>query len=176
MHDGLAASLTVTKQYLAGNLGEIDIAVVLHEWEKSIAFRDAVLLSEKEKLFDNASSSGVSIQIKGEEPTGSAAELTYVAMQVCLNNAIQYAKATKLSVSIQKNEDKYSVVIRNNGKPPEKVITEGGGLTNLRCRIENSGGIMTVYSLPEFSLVMDLPKTDNAEEGGRDSSEKNINC
>ncbi len=46
-------------------------------------------------------------------------------MQVCLNNAIQYAKATKLSVSIQKNEDKYSVVIRNNGKPPEKVITEG---------------------------------------------------
>lgn len=81
-----------------------------------------------------------------------------------------------MSVSIQENEDKYSVVIRNNGKPPEKVITEGGGLTNLRRRIEKSGGIMTVYSLPEFSLVMDLPKTDNAEEGGRDSSEKNINC
>ena len=70
MHDGLAASLTVTKQYLAGNLGEIDIAVVLHEWEKSIAFRDAVLLSEKEKLFDNASSSGVSIQIKGKNQQG----------------------------------------------------------------------------------------------------------
>ena len=176
MRDGLAASLTVTKQYLAGNLGEIDIAVVLHEWEKSIAFRDAVLLSEKEKLFDNANSSGVSIQIKGEEPTGSAAELMYMAMQVCLNNAIQYAKATELTVSIQENEDKYSVVIRNNGKPPEKVITEGGGLTNLRRRIEKSGGIMTVHSLPEFSLVMDLPKTDNAEKGGEDSSEKNINC
>ena len=81
-----------------------------------------------------------------------------------------------MSVSIQENEDKYSVVIRNNGKPPEKVLTEGGGLTNLRRRIEKSGGIMTVHSLPEFSLVMDLPNTDNAEKGGEDSSEKNINC
>ena len=100
----------------------------------------------------------------------------YMAMQVCLNNAIQYAKATELTVCIRKNGNKYSVVIRNNGKPPEKVITESGGLTNLRRRIEKSGGIMTVHSLPEFSLVMDLPNTDNAEKGGEDSSEKNINC
>lgn len=48
------------------------------------------------------------------------------------------------------NEGSYTVVIRNNGKPPEKEITEGGGLTNLRHRIENSGGKMTVQSLPMF--------------------------
>ena len=55
-------------------------------------------------------------------------------------------------------------MIRNNGKPPEKKITEGGGLTNLRHQIENSGGKMTVQSMPEFSLVIEMPKHGNSEE------------
>ena len=87
MHDSLAACITVTKQYLAGDLGEVDAGMVLQEWGKSIAFREADLLSAKEKLFHDAKSSGVMVRMKGEEPKGSAADLMYVAMQVCLNNA-----------------------------------------------------------------------------------------
>ena len=45
MHDSLAACITVTKQYLAGDLGEVDAGMVLQEWEKSIAFREAALPS-----------------------------------------------------------------------------------------------------------------------------------
>ena len=135
MHDSLAACITVTKQYLAGDLGEVDAGMVLQEWEKSIAFREAALLSAKEKLFHDAKSSGVMVQMKGEEPKGSAADLMYVAMQVCLNNAIQYAQATELEINIWNNADNYTVMIGNNGKQPEKTIMEGGGLTNLRHRI-----------------------------------------
>ena len=158
MHDSLAASITVTKQYLAGDLGEVDAGMVLQEWEKSIAFREAALLSAKEKLFHDAKSSGVMIQMKGEEPKGSAADLMYVAMQVCLNNAIQYAQATELEINIWNNADNYTVMIGNNGKQPEKTIMEGGGLTNLRHRIEAAGGTMNVQSLPKFSLIIDIPK------------------
>ena len=158
MHDSLAACITVTKQYLAGDLGEVDAGMVLLEWEKSIAFREAALLSAKEKLFHDAKSSGVMVQMKGEEPKGSAADLMYVAMQVCLNNAIQYAQATELEINIWNNEDNYTVMIGNNGKQPEKTIMEGGGLTNLRHRIEAVGGTMNVQSLPEFSLIIDIPK------------------
>lgn len=158
MHDSLAASITVTKQYLAGDLGEVDAGMVLQEWEKSIAFREAALLSAKEKLFHDAKSSGVMVQMKGEEPKGSAADLMYVAMQVCLNNAIQYAQATELEINIWNNADNYTVMIGNNGKQPEKTIMEGGGLTNLRHRIEAAGGTMNVQSLPKFSLIIDIPK------------------
>ena len=158
MHDSLAASITVTKQYLAGDLGEVDAGMVLQEWEKSIAFREAALLSAKEKLFHDAKSSGVMVQMKGEEPKGSAADLMYVAMQVCLNNAIQYAQATELEINIWNNADNYTVMIGNNGKQPEQTIMEGGGLTNLRHRIEAAGGTMVVQSLPEFSLIIDVPK------------------
>ena len=158
MHDSLAACITVTKQYLAGDLGEVDAGMVLQEWEKSIAFREAALLSAKEKLFHDAKSSGVMVQMKGEEPKGSAADLMYVAMQVCLNNAIQYAQATELEINIWNNADNYTVMIGNNGKQPEKTIMEGGGLTNLRHRIEAAGGTMNVQSLPKFSLIIDIPK------------------
>ena len=158
MHDSLAACITVTKQYLAGDLGEVDAGMVLQEWGKSISFREAALLSAKEKLFHDAKSSGVMVQMKGEEPKGSAADLMYVAMQVCLNNAIQYAQATELEINIWNNADNYMVMIGNNGKQPEQTIMEGGGLTNLRHRIEAAGGTMVVQSLPEFSLIIDVPK------------------
>ena len=162
MHDGLAACITLTKQYITGEFDGMDAGVVCREWEKVIAFRDTIRWPARKKLLDSAKASGVTVRIRGQEPTDGEAELLYTAMQVCLNNAIQYAKATEISANIWENQDSYTVVIRNNGKPPEKKITEGGGLTNLRHRIENSGGKMTVQSLPEFSLAIELPKHENS--------------
>ena len=157
MHDSLAACITVTKQYLAGDLGGINADVVLREWEKSIVFRDAERLPAREALFESAASSGVTIRMRGTEPAGGAAELMYTAMQVCLSNAVQYAQATELTVHIWEDGDRYTVLIRNNGIPPEKTITEGGGLSNLRRRLERLGGTMTVQSQPEFALVIGIP-------------------
>ena len=162
MHDGLAACITLTKQYITGEFDGMDAGVVCREWEKVIAFRDTIRLPARKKLLDSAKASGVTVRIRGQEPTDGEAELLYTAMQVCLNNAIQYAKATEISANIWENEGSYTVVIRNNGKPPEKEITEGGGLTNLRHRIENSGGKMTVQSLPRFSLTIEIPKSGNS--------------
>ena len=162
MHDGLAACITLTKQYITGEFDGMDAGVVCREWEKVIAFRDTIRLPARKKLLDSAKASGVTVRIRGQEPTDGEAELLYTAMQVCLNNAIQYAKATEISANIWENEGSYTVVIRNNGKPPEKEITEGGGLTNLRHRIENSGGKMTVQSLPRFSLAIEIPKSGNS--------------
>ena len=162
MHDGLAACITLTKQYITGEFDGMDAGVVCREWEKVIAFRDTIRLPARKKLLDSAKASGVTVRIRGQEPTDGEAELLYTAMQVCLNNAIQYAKATEISANIWENQDSYTVVIRNNGKPPEKEITEGGGLTNLRHRIENSGGKMTVQSLPRFALAIEIPKSGNS--------------
>lgn len=171
MHDSLAACITVTKQYLAGDLGGIDADIVLREWEKSIVFQEADLLAAREKLYESADSSGVTVRIRGAEPANGAADLMYAAMQVCLNNAIQYAQATELMTNIWEDGDRYTVLIRNNGRPPEKTITEGGGLSNLRRRIERIGGTMTVQSLPEFALVIGIPNRGNLEEGNEWLSE-----
>ena len=171
MHDSLAACITVTKQYLAGDLGGIDADIVLREWKKSIVFQEADLLAAREKLYESADSSGVTVRIRGAEPANGAADLMYAAMQVCPNNAIQYAQATELMANIWEDGDRYTVLIRNNGRPPEKTITEGGGLSNLRRRIERIGGTMTVQSLPEFALVIGIPNRGNLEEGNEWLSE-----
>ena len=164
MHDSLAACITLTRQYIRGETDFIDAGVVCQEWEKVIAFRKATCLPAKKIFLDSAKASGVSVRINGEEPTNRGAELMYTAMQVCLNNAIQYAQATEINADICENKGSYTVMIRNNGKPPEKKITEGGGLSNLRRRIEMSGGTMTVHSLPKFSLVIEIPKSGDQED------------
>lgn len=158
MHDNLAACITVTKQFLSGDLGGISAEVVLREWEKSIAFRESVLESAKDSLYHAAKSSGVTIRITDKIPDGDMSELIYTAMQVCLTNAVQYAKATELTACIPENDDNVTVMIRNNGKQPEQPVREGGGLTNLRRRIEAAGGTMRIQSFPEFMLCMEIPK------------------
>ena len=158
MHDSLASCITVTKQFLAGDLDRISAEVVLREWEKSIAFRDSVLEPAKDSLHHAAKSSGVTIRITGKIPDGDMSELIYTAMQVCLTNAVQYAKATELAACIPENDDNVTVMIRNNGKQPEQPVREGGGLTNLRRRIEAAGGTMRIQSLPEFILCIEIPK------------------
>ena len=75
MHDSLASCITVTKQFLAGDLDRISAEVVLREWEKSIAFRDSVLEPAKDSLYHAAKSSGVTIQITGKIPDGDRSEL-----------------------------------------------------------------------------------------------------
>lgn len=158
MHDSLASCITVTKQFLAGDLDRISAEVVLREWEKSIAFRDSVLEPAKDSLYHAAKSSGVTIRITGKIPDGDMSELIYTAMQVCLTNAVQYAKATELAACIRENGGYVTVEIRNNGKQPEQPVREGGGLTNLRRRIEAVGGTMRIQSLPEFILCIEIPK------------------
>lgn len=158
MHDSLASCITVTKQFLAGDLDRISAEVVLREWEKSIAFRDSVLEPAKDSLYHAAKSSGVTIRITGKIPDGDMSELIYTAMQVCLTNAVQYAKSTELAACISENDDNVTVMIRNNGKQPEQPVREGGGLTNLRRRIEAVGGTMRIQSLPEFILCIEIPK------------------
>ncbi len=55
---------------------------------------------QSKKLLDSAKTGGVTVRIRGKEPAGGGAELMYTAMQVCLTNAIQYAKATEISANI----------------------------------------------------------------------------
>ena len=67
---------------------------------------------------------GVTVRIRGKEPTDGGAEMMYTAMQVCLTNAIQHANATEISVNIWENEYSYTVMIR----PSSQADMAGQGL------------------------------------------------
>ena len=49
-----------------------------------------------------------------------------------------------------------------DGAVPKEKITEGGGLSMLRQRIEEAGGKMEVWSIPRFKLMLSLPEQEEA--------------
>ena len=86
------------------------------------------------------------------------AYLLIVALRECVTNALNHAGANLLNLTITNANGQISAVYTNNGTQPKQEIIEGGGLTSLRERIERSGGIMTVQSLPFYSLTLTLPE------------------
>ena len=52
----------------------------------------------------------------------------------------------------------YNIFFTNNGKKPESIVTEGGGLGSLRIRLEEVGGNMNIFTKPEFVLAVTLPE------------------
>ncbi|NLL63940.1 MAG: hypothetical protein GX241_06925 [Ruminococcaceae bacterium] len=115
--------------------------------------------SEKLQEFLNSSSRiGVNINIKGVFPKDSEqAYLLITAMRVCVTNVIRHAKGDEMNVSITYLKNKIVMRTENNGKPPESEIVEGGGLSDLRRRIERVNGFMEIQSFPKFKLIVTLP-------------------
>ena len=85
-----------------------------------------------------------------------------VAMRECLTNTVRHAEGTEMYVEIgtEKGEDR--ITITNNGRRPEKEITEGGGLSGLRHSMENMGGTLRIESVPEFRLIASLPEKEDS--------------
>ena len=86
------------------------------------------------------------------------AYLLIVALRECVTNALNHAGANLLHLTITNANGQISAVYTNNGTQPKQEIIEGGGLTSLRERIERSGGMRTVQSLPFYSLTLTLPE------------------
>jgi len=105
-----------------------------------------------------AKSIGVQTEILGSLPESPAHRaLLAQAVQECAANAVKHAEGDRLVLRLEKSEKEWSIRITNNGRPPEKPVTESGGLLSLRRHMEAAGGAMTVESSPAFALVFRLP-------------------
>ncbi|MGM9605056.1 MAG: PAS domain-containing protein [Faecousia sp.] len=115
------------------------------------------------ELIAAAGEIGVRIHIQGELPTAEGnAHLLIVAMRECATNTARHARGSEMTVHLTQTRDADIAVITNNGQPPESEITEGGGLSGLRRRVEAAGGTMTAQWKPAFRLTVSLP---GKEEG-----------
>lgn len=111
------------------------------------------------QLKDAANEIGIKIISEGSLPKSKASAYHLItAMRECATNAVRHAKGTELYVKLEKNGSFFSAVIKNNGNVPECEISEGGGLSTLRARIEKAGGSMTIKSFPCFELTVTVPE------------------
>lgn len=74
----------------------------------------------------------------------------YRIIQEGINNAIKHAQATQISVKINELKNTVKITIEDNGKGFDvDTNSQGNGLTNIRKRLEDISGTMTVVSSPE---------------------------
>lgn len=161
VHDDIGRSIITARQFLLSKrpTDEFDITV----WKKALLLlnNDSKSIKEKsplEQLTEVAAGIGITIRADGALPENpDAAYLMIIAMRECAANAVRHAGATELYAKIDCTADLNSITITNNGAAPLIEISEGGGLTSLRTRIEKAGGAMTVKSRPVFKLAVSIP-------------------
>ena len=90
--------------------------------------------------------------------------LMYTAIREALTNAVRHGGATALKTQISRDKNTCIIKISNNGRPPEKNISEGGGLGNLRKTLEREGAGLSYSFEDGFALVISLPQEYNEEE------------
>ena len=174
VHDDIGQCLLASRKLLIEDAPADEYKKNCRRWEEAlqiirIADRSQYgtvsvsLENTLEELISSASEIGVTISIEGSLPENRRnAYMMIVAMRECLTNIVRHAEGTEMYVEIgtEKGEDR--ITITNNGRRPEKEITEGGGLSGLRHSMENMGGALRIESVPEFRLIALLPEKEDS--------------
>ena len=172
MHDDIGLCLLASRKLLMQGGSAEDYQKAEKRWEQTlrlygIAEREDLAqcptdaAAELVELTACAADIGVRMTVCGELPAfAEHAYLFIAAMRECVTNTVRHAQGDEMLVRLLQTPKQNSVVITNNGKPPQGEIAEGGGLSGLRRSVESGGGRMTVDSRPEFRLTVVLPREE----------------
>ncbi len=164
VHDDIGRSVIATRRLL--QQGRPTEELDLSTWKNAIHLLKRSSERPKDKdaltqLVEAAAGIGIAIHLDGTLPQhAAAAYLLITAMRECATNAVRHGGATALYVRVTQIQGIARARITNNGTPPEGPVSEGGGLSALRARIEKAGGDMEVRFAPDFELTVSVPITE----------------
>ncbi|MBN8640271.1 MAG: sensor histidine kinase [Flavobacteriales bacterium] len=78
----------------------------------------------------------------------------YRTIQEAVNNAVKYSEAKEIEVSVNKQNETVVIEIKDNGKGFDSEFVElGNGLNNMKKRIEEIGGKITINSNSKGTVI-----------------------
>ena len=163
IHKEMGQALLASRAYLAQTESVIEKESVRKRWEYVVLLlkKEAEISEGKnewKQFVKTAEDAGVKIIVYGDIPTAEKTlELLMTAAAEALTNAVRHGGADQLQIEIQ-HDTRWHIFFTNNGKKPESIVTEGGGLGSLRIRLEEVGGSMNIFIKPEFVLAVTLPE------------------
>ena len=165
IHADMGSALLATRYYLNNPRGKEQAEALIKAWDYNVSLLYNEANHEvKEDVFQHLNEAavavGVTIEVNGIIPKNNvrAERLIVAAARECLTNTVRHGAGDKVIIWIQENQLYYHVEYTNNGTVPEEIIKEGGGLMGLRRRVEDMGGNMQVISIPQFMLIINIPK------------------
>ncbi|MCR5742234.1 MAG: hypothetical protein K6F92_00695 [Lachnospiraceae bacterium] len=172
VHDKFGGCVLATKQALFEEESRADIEELFEAWEGAIRSLSAsgsensdnskLSSEQRQELIQSAELIGCKLVFEGGDPVEPRTmQIYYAAIREALTNAVRHADADVLKVRVTRDKLWYKVTIASNGNPPQGEITLGGGLSNLKKRIEGEGGFMDVEYAPQVVISFKLKRTDN---------------
>ena len=165
IHDDLGQSILMTKQYLTNHALSGNPDYLIDSWNNTIRnLADITRIHKKQppspeiELRKVAEMIGCTINFSGVLPSGrSTGLLFYAAVREALANAVKHANADQLNVVISQTNQGYHVEISDNAASPVSKLVEGGGLGNLRKRLEQEGATLQIICKDGVVLIIELP-------------------
>ena len=163
IHNNIGTSLIAISEMMNGG-GEGDVEHQLAVLKYAISYFSNDFPAARgtfEEARQKAAEMHVTLELDGYFPQNPDMErLIAAAARECVTNCVNHAGGDRVRVEVIERADIYRVIITNNGKVPEREITEGGGLSSLRRSVESAGGEMSVSHRPAFALILNLPRRE----------------
>ena len=165
IHDDLGRSALMTKKHLSNGTVSENAPYLAEIWDNTVrGLSDFTQInadagdSPETELQAAADMIGCSINFYGDRPASrKTAILFFAVVREALTNAVRHANADCLNVSTTPTERGYHVEISDNGTAQISSVAEGGGLSNLRRRLEVEGAMMEVKCVGGVVLIIELP-------------------
>ena len=99
------------------------------------------------------------VHVSGPLPESIQQQKLIAAMGAeTLTNAVRHAGAKQLWIDMEQTETAHIIRYTNDGAVPTGPVTEGGGLSTARRKIEAAGGQMRIDAEPRFMLTIIFEK------------------
>ncbi len=163
VHDVIGQKLTAMQRIIQSYdiAHPTDVVAILQDIVTQIKSKEggdaAELFCEFQNYFKRI---GMNVKLCGSLPKDKSVAFLFLAvLREASTNAARHAGATEVLAKIECSHDNYCMEITNNGWPPKEKITEGGGLSGIRSRIENVGGMFEIRLSPKFALVITVGRS-----------------
>ncbi len=163
IHDTFGNNLLAISRYLTYGGTEEKKAELMASLRTDISIlkndRDTQTQDEYALLFATARRLGLTIRTEGALPEQDPIRhIVATAIHESMTNTLRHAHGDALTVSVTETETAVIVTLTNNGEQPTAEIIERGGLISLRELCECAGGRMTIRSVPELVIRLELKK------------------
>ena len=163
IHNNIGTSLIAISEMMNGG-GEGDMEHQLAVLKDAISYFSndfPAVRGTFEEARQKAAEMHVTLDLEGYIPRNPDVErLIAAAARECVTNCVNHAGGDRVTVEVMERAGICRVTITNNGRVPEREITEGGGLSALRRSVEEAGGEMSVSHRPAFALILNLPRRE----------------
>ena len=169
IHSDFGRVLVMTENRLTNRDESEDDTEIFAAWDHVItdmenaSMRDeTVTASPQNELLKMAEMIGCKVEFIGEQPTERRALLLlYAAIREALTNAVRHAGADRLIVEIRNDGRFCRVTIKSNGRNDAAFIQEGGGLSDLRHRLEQEGASLLMEIDNGVVMHVTIPVGEN---------------